>query len=81
MPCKFAILWLANFIRPTMSEADMESREGELQLLRDLQRIVHQVYMREMERIFMLAGARRIALDHLMRFGMVPTEHSRGQKT
>ena len=75
MPCKFAILWLANFIRPTMSEADMESREGELQLLRDLQRIVHQVYMREMERIFMLAGARRIALDHLMRFGMVPTEH------
>ena len=70
MPCKFAILWLSNFIRPTMSEADMESREGELLVLRELQRIVHQVYMREMERIFIFRHE-----DQLIRFGFGPTEH------
>ena len=81
MPCKFAILWLANFIRPTTSEANMESREGELQLLHDLQRIVHQVYMREMERTFILAGPGRYvnladAVDPLIRYAHNgPNEH------
>ena len=58
-----------------MSEAHMASREGELQLLRDLQRIVHQIYMREMERTFLFAGVGRVAVDELIRFGMGPTEH------
>ena len=50
-----------------MSEAHMASREGELQLLRDLQRIVHQIYMREMERTFLFAGVGRVAVDELIR--------------
>ena len=58
-----------------MSEAHMASREGELQLLRDLQRIVHQIYMREMERTFLFAGVGRVAVDELIRVGMGPTEH------
>ena len=53
----------------------MASREGELQLLRDLQRIVHQIYMREMERTFLFAGVGRVAVDELIRLGMGPTEH------
>ena len=48
----------------------MESREGELLVLRELQRIVHQVYMREMERIFIFRHE-----DQLIRFGFGPTEH------
>ena len=45
----------------------MASREGELQLLRDLQRIVHQIYMREMERTCLFAGVGRVAVDELIR--------------